>query len=104
MSSDDEDAASSENIMNNDDFSLILPPPGFQPVSIRPTNTILAFLDSAGQQLNGHHILFKWPTYGWCLGRISEGNRSPKRKVCKQIVNFIIFENTSPQIHRDLST
>jgi len=88
MSSDDEDAASSDN---NDDFSLILPPPGFQPVSIPPTNTMLAFLDPAGQQHIGHHILFKWPTYGRCLGRISEGNNNPKRKVCKQIVNFIVL-------------
>jgi len=41
MSSDDEDSALS---YNNDDFSLILPPPGFQPISIPPTNTILTFL------------------------------------------------------------
>jgi len=88
MSSDDEDAASSDN---NDDFSLILPPPGFQPVSIPPTNTMLTFLDPAGHRLIGHHILFKWPTYGWCLGRISEGNSNPKRKVSKKIVNFIVF-------------
>ena len=62
-SSDDEDAASSDN---NDDFSLILPPPSLQPVSTSPTNTMLAFLDPAGQQLFGHHILFEWPTNGWC--------------------------------------
>jgi len=58
MSSDDEDAASSDN---NDEFSLIPPPPGFQPVSIPPTNTMFTFLDPAGHQLIGHHILFKWP-------------------------------------------
>mmetsp|Transcript_78812 Transcript_78812/g.127819 ORF Transcript_78812/g.127819 Transcript_78812/m.127819 type:complete len:99 (-) Transcript_78812:333-629(-) len=52
---------------------------------------MLTFLDPAGHQLIGHHILFKWPTYGWCLGRISEGNSNPKRKVCKKIVNFIVF-------------
>ena len=52
---------------------------------------MLAFLVPAGQQLTGHHILFKWPTYGWCLGRISEGNSNPKRKVCKQVVNLIVF-------------
>jgi len=52
---------------------------------------MIAFLDPSGQQLIGHHILFKWPTYGWCLDRISEGIRNPKRKVCKQVVNFLSF-------------
>ena len=54
MSSDDEDAESSDN---NDNFSLILPPPGFQPISMPPTNTMLTFLDPAGRQLIGHHII-----------------------------------------------
>jgi len=88
MSSDHEEAASSDN---HDDFSLILPPPGFRLVSIPPTTNMLAFLDPTGQQLIGHHILFKWPTYGWCLGRISQWNRNPRRQVCKQLVNFIVF-------------
>jgi len=39
----------------------------------------------------GQHILFKWPTYGWCLGKISACNTNPKRKVSKYIVNFIVF-------------
>ena len=76
MSSDDEEAESSDNY---DDFSLILPPPGFQPVSIPPPTTMLAILDPAGQQLIGHHILFKWPTYGWCHGHISEWNSNLRR-------------------------
>jgi len=38
-----------------------------------------------------YRLLFKLPTYGWCLGRISEGKSNPKRKVCKQVVNFIVF-------------
>jgi len=88
MSSNDDNAASSDN---HDDFSLILPPPGFQTVSILPTTTILAFLDPASQQLIGNHILFKWSTYGWCLGHISERNSNPRRQVCKQVVNFIVF-------------
>ena len=37
------------------------------------------------------YILFKWPTYGWCLGKISAWNSNPKRKVCKQIVNITGF-------------
>jgi len=43
--------------------------------------------DPAGQQMLGQHILFKWPTYG----KISACNTNPKRKVSKQIVNFIVF-------------
>jgi len=88
MSSDDDNAASSDN---HDDFSLILPPPGFRPVFIPPTTTMLAFLDPASQQLIGHHTLFKWPTYGCCLGRISERNSNPRSQMCKQVVNFIVF-------------
>jgi len=88
MSSDDNDAVSSDN---HNDFSLILPPPGFRPVPIPPTTTMLAFLDPAGQKLMGHHIHLKWPTHGWCLGRISERNGNPRRQVCKQVVNFIVF-------------
>jgi len=52
---------------------------------------MLAFLEPAGQQLIGHHILFKWPTYRWCLGRISEWNGNPRRQVCTLVVNFIVF-------------
>jgi len=52
---------------------------------------MLVPLDFAGQELIGHHILFKWPTYGCCLGRISDWNRNPKCTVCKQVVNFIVF-------------
>jgi len=81
MSSDDEAALSSDR---NDDFSPILLPPGFQPAVTLP-------LDPAGQQMIRQHILFKWPTYGWCLGMISACNTNPKRKVSKQIVNFIVF-------------
>jgi hypothetical protein len=39
----------------------------------------------------GQHILFKWPTYGWCLGKILAYHTNLKRKVSKQIVNFIVF-------------
>jgi len=80
MSSDDEDT---ESPYNNNNFSLILPPPGFQPVSIPPTNTMLAFRDPAGHQPIWYRILFILPTYGWCLGRISEWNSNPKRQACK---------------------
>jgi len=45
MSSDD-DAALSCN--NNDDFSPILLPPGFQPASMPPNGTMLVPLDPAG--------------------------------------------------------
>ena len=88
MSSDDEDAMSSDS---NDDFSPILLPPGFQPASTPPNDTMLVPLDPAGQQMIGQHILFKWPTYGWCLGKISACNTDPKCKVSKQIVNFTVF-------------
>jgi len=47
--------------------------------------------DTAGHQLIGKHIFFKWPTYGWCLGRISKWNSNPKCTVCKQMVNFTVF-------------
>jgi len=52
---------------------------------------MLVPLDPAGQQMIGQYILFKWPTYGWCLGKISACNTNPKRKVSKQIVNFTVF-------------
>jgi len=87
MSSYDEAALSSDN---NDDFSPILLPPGFQPASTPPNDTILVPLDPAGQQMIGQHILFKWPTYGWCLGKISAYNTNPKRRVSKQIVYFTV--------------
>ena len=56
-----------------------------------PNTTILVPFHPAGQQMLGQHILFKWPTYGWCLGKISACNTNPKRKVSKQTVNFIVF-------------
>jgi len=52
---------------------------------------MLAFLDPAGQQLIGHHIRFKWPRFGWCLGRISEWNNNPRRQVCKPLLKFTVF-------------
>jgi hypothetical protein len=88
MSSDDDAALSSDD---NDDFSPILLPPGFQPASVPPHDNMLVPLDTAGQQMIGQHILFKWPTYGWCFGKISAWNNNPKRKVGKQIVNFNVF-------------
>jgi len=88
LSSDDNAAQSSDS---NDDFSTILLPPGFQPASAPPHGNILVPLHPAGQQMLGQHILFKWPTYGWCLGKISEWNSNPKCKMCKQIVNFTVF-------------
>jgi len=54
---------------------------------------MLVPLDPAGQQMIGQHILFKWPTYGWCLGKISAWNSNPKCTVCKQIVNFNVFSH-----------
>jgi len=88
MSSDDEAVLSSDSI---DALSPILLPPGFQPASTIPNDTMLVPLDPAGQQMIGQHILFKWPTHGWCLGKISACNTDPKRKVSKQIVNFTVF-------------
>jgi len=88
MSSDDDAALSSDD---NDNFSPILLTPGFQPASVPPRDNMLVPLDTAGQQMIGQHILFKWPTYGWCFGKISAWNNNPKRKVGKQIVNFNVF-------------
>ena len=87
LSSDDDAAASSDS---NDDFSSILLPPGFQPAAMPPDGNMLVPLDPSGQQMIGQYILFKWPTYGWCLGKISAWNTNPKSKVCKQTVNFIV--------------
>mmetsp|Transcript_36156 Transcript_36156/g.58280 ORF Transcript_36156/g.58280 Transcript_36156/m.58280 type:complete len:92 (+) Transcript_36156:1520-1795(+) len=39
----------------------------------------------------GQQILFKWPTYGWSLGKVSEWNSNPKCTVCKQIVKSIVI-------------
>jgi len=88
MSSDDEAALSSDS---NDDFSPILFQPVFQPVSTSPNDTMFVPLEPAGQQMIGQHILFEWPTYGWCLGKISACNTNPKHKVSKQIVIFTVF-------------
>jgi hypothetical protein len=88
LSSDDDTALSSDS---NDDFSPILLPPGFQPASAPPHGKMLVPLHPAGQQMLGQHILFKWPTYGWCLGKISACNSNPKCTVYKQIVNFTVF-------------
>jgi len=85
LSSDDDAAQSSDS---NDDFSPVVLPPGFQPASTPPHGKMLVPLHPAGQQMLGQHILFKWPTYGWCIGKISAWNSNPKCKVCKQIVNF----------------
>ena len=58
---------------SNDDFSSILLLLGFQPVSMPPHGNILVPLDPAGQQISRQHMLFKWPTYGWYLGRYQHG-------------------------------
>jgi len=39
----------------------------------------------------GQHILFKWPTYDWCFGKIAEWNSNHKITVSKHIVNFNVF-------------
>jgi len=70
---------------------IIFPPPGFQPGAMPPHGNMLVPLDPAGQLMIGQYILFKWPKCGWCLGKISAWNTNPKRKVCKQTVNFIVF-------------
>jgi len=85
VSSDDNTALSS---YSNDGFSPILIPPGFQPASVPPHGNMLVTPDPAGQQMIEQHILFKWPSYGWCLGKISAWSSNPKCMVCKQIVNF----------------
>jgi len=68
LSSSDDAAQSTDS---NDDFSHILLPPGFQPASVPPHGNMLVPLHPARQQMLGQHILFKWPTYIWCLGKIS---------------------------------
>jgi len=88
LSSDDDAVLSFDS---HDDFSPILLPPGFQPASVPPPYNMLVPLDPAGTQMIGQHILFKWPTYGWCLGNISSWNSNPKCTVCKQIVDFTVF-------------
>ena len=75
MFSNDEVALSSDG---NDVFSPISFPPGFQPALMPPNGTMFVPLDPASQQMIGQHIPFKWPTYGWCLGRISVWNTNPK--------------------------
>ena len=75
LSSDDDVAASSDS---NDDFSPMLLPPGFQPASTPPHGKRLVPFEKAGQQMIGQHILFKWPTHGWCLGKISALNTNLK--------------------------
>jgi len=84
LSSDDDAALSSDS---NDDFSPILLPPASAP----PHGNMLVPLHPAGQQMLGQHILFKWPTYSWVLGKISAWNSNPKCTVCKQIVDFTVF-------------
>jgi len=81
LSSDDDVAASSDS---NDDFSPILFPPGFQPASMPPHGKRLVPLEKAGQQMIGQHTLFKRPTHGWCLGKISALNTNLKRCVNRQ--------------------
>jgi len=52
---------------------------------------MLVPLDLARQQMIGQHILFKLPTYGYCLGKMSAWNSNPKCTVYKHIVNFTVF-------------
>jgi len=61
-----------------------------------PDGNMLVPLDPAGQEMIGQYILFEWPTYGWCLGKISAWNTNPKRKVCKQTVDFIVCCSSGP--------
>ena len=60
LSLDDDAALLSDS---NDDFSPILLPPGFQPASVPPPGNMLAQLETAGKQMIGQHILFKWQTW-----------------------------------------
>jgi len=85
------DLSSDDASDGKDDFSPILLPPGFQPASVPPPGNVLVPLDSAGKQMIGQHILFKWPKHGCCLGKTSSWNSNPNRTVCKQIVNFTVF-------------
>ena len=84
MSSDDDAALSSDS---NNDFAPVLLPRRHPQMAPR----LYVPLDPAGQQMIGQHILFKWLTYRWCLGKMSACNTDPKRKVSKQIVNFTVF-------------
>jgi len=63
---------------------------------------MLVPLDQARQQMIVQHLLFKWPTYGWYLGKISAWNSNPKYKVCKLIVKFTVFyhDDSSSRPHR----
>ena len=88
LSFNDDTALSSDN---NDNFSHILLPTRFQPASVPPNGNMLVPLDLAGQLTIGQHILFKWPTNGRCLDKISAWNSNPKCKMCKQIVNLTVF-------------
>jgi len=76
LSSDDDTALSSLADNNGDLSKSLIPlPPGFpgQPVSVPPHGNMLVPgpLDPARQQMIGQHMLFKWPTYGWCLCEVN---------------------------------
>jgi len=86
MSSDDEDAALSDN----NDYFLLIPPPPRLPTCIHTTNQHHARIPRA-RRSTAHEAAYPLQMPGWCLGRISEKNSNPKRKVFKQVVNFIVF-------------
>jgi len=62
-----------------------------QPAYLHPAPSTMLIPPVLGQQMIGQHILFKWPTYGWCLGKIAGWNSDFKRTVSKQIVNCTVF-------------
>ena len=68
----------------------ILLPPCFQPAAMPPHGNMLTQQKQMIRQ-SYCDMLFKWPTYGLCLSKISACNTKPKCKVYKQTVNFIVF-------------
>ena len=88
MSSDDDSAESSSS---DDEVSPILLPTNFAIAPSPPRSDTLEPLNPAGHQMVGQHIMYKWPTHGWCIGKIIECNDNPKTKIGKLTVNFVVL-------------
>ena len=96
LTSDDEDASSSEE----EDPEPLEPPDGYTFAPVPPTQQELEPLNPAGQALVGSHILYKWPRIGWQQGELVKWNDNPKCKNGKKQVNFhahYSYDNTKPR-------
>ena len=84
--SDEESESSSD-----EDLIPLTPPPKFK-IADTPTDS-LWFVPQhpAGQNLVGRHLMYKWPRYGWCQGKIIKCNPDPTLKIGKLMVNFIAY-------------